>query len=232
MEIVSGIHEIDGVPIVNCYIIISGKNLILVDTGMPGNFNRVVNYIKKLGKAPSDLKYILLTHSDVDHIGCALKLKEYTGAKVAIHEAEVPVLKGEQKFKTVNHWLNPLVGWFMGRAHFQPLEPDIVLSSTGSQIEDWQVVSTPGHTPGSVCFYQPGKTIFAGDALRTNSKGVPRPISSWICIDPALARKSLRIIAGLDFETLLPGHGAPLVGQASSGYAKWSTGFPADWVAS
>jgi hydroxyacylglutathione hydrolase len=215
LEIVPGIHEIDGVPIVNCYLIISGKSLILVDTGMPGNFNRVVNYIKKLGKSPSDLKYILLTHSDVDHIGCALKLKEFTGAKVAIHAAEVPVLKGKQKFKTVNNWLGPLVGWFMGRAHYRPLEPDIVLNSS-SQIEDWQVISTPGHTPGSVCFYQPGRNIFAGDALRTNSKGVPRPISSRICLDPALAKKSLRIIAGLDFETLLPGHGSPVVGQASS----------------
>jgi hydroxyacylglutathione hydrolase len=215
LEIVPGIHEIDDVPIVNCYLVISGKSLTLVDTGMPGNFNRVVNYIRKLGKNPSDLKYILLTHSDVDHIGCALKLKEFTGAKVAIHAAEVPVLIGKQKFKTVNNWLGPLVGWFMGRAHYRPLEPDIVLNSS-SQIEDWQVISTPGHTPGSICFYQPGKNIFVGDALRTNSKGVPRPISNRICIDPALARKSLRIIAGLDFETLLPGHGAPLVGQGSS----------------
>ncbi len=215
MEIVPGIHEIDGVPIVNCYLIISGKSLILIDTGMPGNYNRVVNYFKTLGKSPSDLKYILLTHSDLDHIGCALKLKESTGAKVGIHKADAPVLAGKQQFKTVNNWLSPLVGWFMGRAHYRPFEPDIVFNN-GSQIEGWQVISTPGHTPGSICFYQPGKSIFVGDALRTNSKGVPRPISSRICLDPVLARKSLRTIAALEFDTLLPGHGAPLVGQASS----------------
>ena len=43
MEIISGIHKIDGVRGANCYLVISGTEMLVIDTGMPGNGNRIIN---------------------------------------------------------------------------------------------------------------------------------------------------------------------------------------------
>jgi hydroxyacylglutathione hydrolase len=215
MEIVSGIHRIDGIKGVNCYLIASREHLLMIDTGLPGQEQRSLKYIEMKGWKPTDISYIILTHADIDHIGCARRLREMTGAKVAIHGGDIPIITGGQDFKTINSCFSPLVKLVMKGMHFQPLEPDIILSD-GDQIEGWHIVHTPGHTPGSICVYQPGLHIFVGDALRTNSKQVARPISRRICVDLALVRKSLTAISNLQYSNLFPGHGAPIIGQGAS----------------
>jgi glyoxylase-like metal-dependent hydrolase (beta-lactamase superfamily II) len=226
LEIVPGIHKIDRVSGVNCYLIVQESGLLVIDTGIPGNEDRIAGYVKRLGRSPRDIKYIILTHADIDHIGCAAELRDLTGARVAVHKADVPVLTGKQKFKTVNNFLSPLVGLAMDMLHFHPFEPDIVFED-GYRIDDWQIVSTPGHTPGSVCIYQPGQSIFVGDAMRTSSKSIPRPISLRICLDLEQVRRSLFTIASLDYRDLFPGHGAPMLGHASQEIqeylARWQT---------
>jgi hydroxyacylglutathione hydrolase len=214
LEIVPGIHKIDGVTGVNSYLVENDETLLVVDTGIPGNAEKIVKYIEKIGKRPSDVRYIVLTHSDIDHIGSTLELKQMTGAKVAIHASDGPVMSGRQKFKTHMTPLGPLVGFIMSLMGFHPLEPDILLGE-GSEIAGWQVVHAPGHTPGCICLYIPGKAIFVGDALRTNSAGKPRPVSPRVTLDNALARKSIAKIAALDFPVLLSGHGAPMTENAS-----------------
>jgi hydroxyacylglutathione hydrolase len=214
MELVAGIHKIDGIRGVNCYLVVNPGKLIIIDTGVPGKAQIILNYVKRQGYHPSDVKYIFLTHADIDHVGCARELRELTGARVAIHDQDIPVLTGKQKFKTINNFLSPAVGLLMNLMHFEPLEPDIVFKD-GSQIEGWQIIYTPGHTPGSVCIFRPGKIIFTGDVLRTSSRGKPRPISRRICADLELARKSLITLASLNYEVLLPGHGAPITKGAS-----------------
>jgi hydroxyacylglutathione hydrolase len=214
MEIVPGIHIIDGIREVNCYLIINGESLLLIDTGVPGQAKKAVSYLHKLGKKLESIRYIILTHADIDHIGSALDLKKMTGAKVAIHSGDAPVLTGRQKFKTMNNCLGPAVGLVMRMMRFQPLEPDIVLKN-GDQIEGWQIIHTPGHTRGSICLYQPGQHIFVGDALRTGATGIPRPISRRICVDLRQTGESLSLIANLNYINLFPGHGAPITGQGA-----------------
>ena len=81
-------------------------------------------------------------------------------------------------------------------------------------IEDLIIVPTPGHTKGSVSVHMPGKAIFAGDALGVDSRGNPRPIFRFN-LDAAKAHASIKIIASLDFDALLPGHRIPIVTGAS-----------------
>ena len=64
--------------------------------------------------------------------------------------------------------------------------------------------------------YLPGKVIFVGDALRSDSKGNPKPPSRNFSADIAQAKASLIAISQLEFDILLPGHGAPVIGRASS----------------
>lgn len=215
MEIVPGIHKIDGVRFVNSYLVVNSGGMFLVDTGMPGNGPKIIRYIQKLGRKPSDIKYIFLTHADIDHVGSAAQLKTSIGSKLAIHAADSRVLAGQERFKPYKGSLP--VKWAAAlwvRLAFHPIKPDLILND-GFVFEGWRIIHTPGHTLGSVCIYQPGRAIFVGDTLRVDDQGEPRLISRKISIDQEQARKSASCISTLDFDVLLPGHGLPIITNAA-----------------
>jgi hydroxyacylglutathione hydrolase len=214
MEIIPGIHRIDGVRGANAYLVIGEDETLAIDTGMPGNAKRIAAYIEGLGKNLSDIKFIILTHADIDHAGSAAELKRMTGARLAIHADDAPILRGKQSFKTIRGPLGFIFRLAMSFMRYHPAEPDIILS-TDSEIEGFRIIHVPGHTNGSICVYKPGKVIFAGDALKSDSSGNPEPPSRMVSLDEAKARASLVTISALDFDTLLPGHGAPVIGNAS-----------------
>ena len=97
MEIIPGVHKIDGVTGANCYLVTSGQEMVLIDTGMRGSSRKVAKYLAKLGKNLSDIKYIFITHADLDHIGGAAEMKKSTGAKLVIHAGDAGVLAGMDK---------------------------------------------------------------------------------------------------------------------------------------
>jgi hydroxyacylglutathione hydrolase len=214
MEIIPGIHRIDGVRGANAYLVIGEDETLVIDTGMPGNAKRITAYVEGLGKNLSDIKFIILTHADIDHIGSAAELKRMTGAKLAIHADDASILSGKQSFKTIRGPLGFIFKPAMRLIRCHPVEADVILSAD-SEIEGFKIIHVPGHTNGSICVYKPGKVIFVGDALRSDSSGKPKPPSRISCLDDVKARASLTTISALDFDTLLPGHGAPVVGNAS-----------------
>jgi hydroxyacylglutathione hydrolase len=97
MRLTDGVYKVDGVRVANVYLVAIDDGLLLVDTGMPGNAKRIVAFIESIGRHAADLRYIILTHCDLDHIGSVAALKELTGARVAIHELDGAVLAGEQR---------------------------------------------------------------------------------------------------------------------------------------
>jgi hydroxyacylglutathione hydrolase len=87
MEILPGIHQVDGVN-ANSYFVI-GDEIMLIDTGMPRNAKKILDYLHNtLGRNPSDIKTIVLTHYHLDHTGNLFDLKEITKAKVAVHHED------------------------------------------------------------------------------------------------------------------------------------------------
>jgi hydroxyacylglutathione hydrolase len=214
MEIIPGIHRIDGIRGAHAYLVIGEDETLVIDTGMPGNAKKIAAYIERLGKNLSDIKFIILTHADIDHIGSAAELKRMTGARLAIHADDAPILRGKQSFKTIRGPLGFILKLAMRLIRYLPIEPDIILGAD-SEIEGFRIIHVPGHTNGSICVYKPGKVIFVGDALRSDSSGNPKPIFWISSLDKAKARASLTTIATFDFDTLLTGHGAPVVGNAS-----------------
>jgi hydroxyacylglutathione hydrolase len=214
MEIIPGIHRIDGVRGANAYLVIGENGMLVIDIGMPGNTKRIAAYVERLEEDLSDIKLIVLTHADLDHIGSAAELKRMTGAKLAIHADDAPILRGKESFKTIRGPLGFILKPAMRLIRCHPAEPDIILSAD-SEIEGFRIIHVPGHTNGSICIYKPGKVIFVGDALRSDSRGNPKPPSRISSLDDAKARASLVTISALDFDTLLPGHGAPVLGNAS-----------------
>ncbi|GAI70611.1 unnamed protein product, partial [marine sediment metagenome] len=136
----------------NCYIVGSESNKegMIIDPGDEAEV--ILSQVKDLGLA---IKFIVLTHGHIDHIGALKEVKEATGAGVAIHTDEAKSLQ-EQPLSTL-----------LGLAYPTPLPPDRLLQDGDSlDIGDvhFLVLHTPGHSPGGICLSGEG-VVFSGDTL-------------------------------------------------------------------
>lgn len=152
------------------------------------------------------IEKILLTHSHWDHIADVAALKAATGAKVFVHaeDAENVRKPGADKLKA----MLPVEG----------VEPDELLSD-GQVVEvgqlKWEVLHTPGHSPGCVCFYLADeKVLLSGDTLFRGAFGT-------LSVPTADAKRmwpSLKRLAKLPLDTrVIPGHGK----QTTLGREQW-----------
>ena len=150
----------------NAYLIAADgqKTCAVVD---PGEAEPVLAALKAEGLG---CEAILLTHGHFDHIGGVREIKDATGAKIYIHEADAGMLMSNRMSLAV------LIGSMIPSA-----EPDVLLqggetlSIAGLNIH---VIHTPGHTKGGVCFAVEGEgvlltgdTLFHTDAGRTDFPG-------------------------------------------------------------
>jgi glyoxylase-like metal-dependent hydrolase (beta-lactamase superfamily II) len=224
MEIVPGIHQIDGVN-GNCYVIVR-DGLILIDTGLPRTSKKILGYIQEtLKRGPSEISTIILTHYHIDHTGNVYVLKNLSGAKVAIHEADADFVSGRKPQPAPKGGLGMLIrilGIFF-RSKF--VEPDIRLKN-GDTIAGLTCLHTPGHTPGSTCLFDPvSKVLFCGDILRYDGvkiTGAPPQFT----LDMGEAERSIKMITALDFDILLSGHGIPLKHGAAEKVRTYAKSLP------
>jgi len=220
MELGRGIHLIPKIRGANTYAVTEDlpgdHHVTLIDTGMPGNAAKIVDFVKSLSKEPMASCTIVITHPDIDHAGSVAELKEKLGiAKVAIHEADAPRLAGEKPLREVRGLIGLLFKVMSPFMKFKPVMPDILLKD-GERVDGLSVIHTPGHTQGSICLHSERlKAMFVGDALRTDRNGNPILPSAALAFDFEEAKKSVRKIASYEFELLLPGHGPPILADAS-----------------
>ncbi len=186
----------------NAYILEYENGAVLVDPGAD-----VERITEALGGKPC--LTVLLTHAHVDHIGAVAALQR-AGAKVALHEADLPLLRGPGNLAAA-----------MGLP-LEPFEPDVLLQ--GGEVlplgvGEVRVLHTPGHTAGSVC-YAIGDLLFSGDTLFYDSVGR----TDFPSGDPSALQNSLRnVLFKLEGDyTVYPGHGPAttlLREKASNPYA-------------
>ena len=146
-------HEI----FANCYLLVDEKTgeSAIVD---PAYFNDdISDAFDEAGMG--ELKYILLTHGHFDHIFGVHGLKEATGAQVVIHKDDADFLLDPAKSLADRNFPEPQL----------PVEADIKVID-GDELflgeEKITVVSTPGHTMGSVCYIiDNDRVIISGDTL-------------------------------------------------------------------
>ena len=189
------------------YLVATEDGLLLVDTGMPGNARRILSFIDGIGRKPSALRDIVVTHCDIDHVGSVAELKRLTGARVAIHELDAPVLSGEQR---------PQKGGLVMVAlyrllRFRPVAPDLRLRD-GDTIGGLHVMHVPGHTAGSIALVRDDGVVFSGDALLSDKDGNVLPPDPRLAFDRARALASAAMITARHATLLLTGHGAPVSG--------------------
>jgi glyoxylase-like metal-dependent hydrolase (beta-lactamase superfamily II) len=218
MEVVPGLHWVERIWDTKVYILVEQDRLVVIDAATPGRAGAVWRALEVLGFPPQAVDEIWLTHGDIDHMGSLAALQAGSGASVVVHHADAPLVDGN-----ADRELGPLplastyqrlFNWAI--RHMFRYQPARVLHPVedGDERAGWQVIHTPGHTPGSVCFYHPGrKVIIVGDALnhRRGQLGAPPPMFTP---DMAQAHESIRRIATLDFDVCCFGHGPPLVEDA------------------
>jgi len=216
VEIVRGIRLLPDFR-ANVYLLL-GERITLVDTGWPRNAKRILSYLSSLGYEPSDVSNIVLTHCHIDHCGGAAEVKERTKATVAAHRNDVGCIYGVASYPTPRGILGVALRIVKPFLRLQPVEVDLPLSD-GMEVPNsggLRVIYTPGHTEGSICLYHPKlKVLFSGDTVICEGGEVREPAEST-SINPSEVRRSVKKLSALDFESILPGHGAPIVHNASS----------------
>ena len=87
MKIIDNVYLVPGV-MANPYILVDTDGLTLIDTGIPHSEKKILAYVASLGKSAHDVKRILITHSDLDHVGSLAALKKATGAHTCASKIE------------------------------------------------------------------------------------------------------------------------------------------------
>lgn len=184
----------------SAYLIDTGDGLVLIDCGSADGYELIVENIKKCGFNPADIIAILGTHGHYDHVGAAAFFVRDYGTKLYLHKADTEqVEKGDALATSAS---------LLYRREFPPCVVAGSLQDGQSFVYpnlSIEVLHTPGHTPGSVCFciQVDGLSILlAGDTLWGG-------FSVHIGSDEEQWRSSLAKLCSRSFDLLSFGHTAP-----------------------
>lgn len=231
MEIVPGIHKVDGTRAGHAYLVEGAECLALIDTGLARSTDAVLRAIASLGRRPEDLREIVITHCHADHMGSLAEIAERTGAQVCVHAGDAAIVRGEQpmpefRARGVFGWVASRVsGMIMGKPP-KPSRVDRELQD-GDELEvgDLKVVHTPGHTAGHIALHMPSKrALFVGDAIFNFPVLGLRPPAAMVSVDTAQAKESIRKLASLEPDIICFGHGSVLTQGAAARLHRFAKG--------
>jgi glyoxylase-like metal-dependent hydrolase (beta-lactamase superfamily II) len=190
------------------YIFDAGESLIVFDTGI--NSKATLAELQRLHIDPKQVKNVLLTHSDRDHVG---GLAAFPNAKVYLPKAEVAMLDRSTPR-------------FFGLMHNKPLpvkhellDDNQVLAIGNASIK---CLSTPGHTLGSMSYLVNNSVLVVGDILNLKQGKVVMD-RGFMQLDKTKQRESILKLSQLN--------GVSLLCTAHSGYTKDFVGAMRDWAA-
>jgi glyoxylase-like metal-dependent hydrolase (beta-lactamase superfamily II) len=214
--------------VVNAFVIDLGHDgLILVDAGTPTDARAILDAVGELGRRPTDVRHILVTHCHADHAGGLAELKEATGAPAYMHPADAEMVRVGRALRPLTPAPGPLnraVFWFFLRNGPETL-PATAVEHEVTDGEDLplaggiRAVHVPGHCAGQLAFLWPrhGGVLFAADAA-TNVAGLLGLSPGYEDLEGG--KRSAKKLAGLDFEVACVGHGRTIRRGASARFRK------------
>ena len=173
----------------NCYLIQGRDNQTLYIIDPACDAQKIIECAEHF--FTFDKSIILLTHAHADHIGAVKQLiDELNVAEIMLDDNDIEL------YQSPMNTIPPI--W--------PLQHDLPQTVNAHDCIDFQVIRTPGHTPGGVCYYFPEeKILFSGDTLFYRSVGrTDLPGGSDVILTASVREK----IYTLDGDTVVyPGHG-------------------------
>lgn len=216
-RLAEGVYRLESTGFVNAYLIVGDRDLTLVDAGPERRFPDIVAELKANGYSFNDVGRVVVTHAHADHAGGLYPLLEARPVKVFAHPAEAPVLARRERTAPLSAPLGGLLYAAFDRVLGRGPVDSTLPADSGTPVRglpQWQVLHTPGHTPGSISLYEPVRQILlCGDALAV-SDGKVRAVPDWLHHDPALARKTVVMLGKMDVDILGCGHGEEVRGGA------------------
>jgi glyoxylase-like metal-dependent hydrolase (beta-lactamase superfamily II) len=221
MRLAPDLHRI-GSDVVNVYLVEDAAGVTIVDAGLPGQWRELERELTQIGRSLDEVRGIVLTHGDTDHIGFAERLRQQKGIGVRVHELDAARARGEVK-KPNAGWgpikVRPLVKflWYSARHGGFRIPPvrEVITFADGDVLDlpgSPRIIHVPGHTPGSVAVHVPAvNALFVGDAMTTGNvlTGESGPRPAPFTLDPEAALASLAKLEAVPATWVLPGHGAP-----------------------
>jgi glyoxylase-like metal-dependent hydrolase (beta-lactamase superfamily II) len=213
-------HRI-GNELVAAYLVDTPEGVTIIDAGLPGHYGELLTELRSIGRTVDDVRGVILTHGDTDHIGFAERLRREHGVPIYEHAADAARARGEEK--TTPAWGKMKLGAtarFMAYAmrkggprtrfltEVVPITAGRTLDLPGAP----RVIAMPGHSPGSIAIHVPvADAVFVGDALTTRHvlTGARGPAPAPFTDEPELALESLTALLPTKATWVLPGHGTP-----------------------
>ncbi|AOR35912.1 MBL fold metallo-hydrolase [Streptomyces fodineus] len=214
-------------PVGQAYLWCDDDQVTLIDTGILGVGPAIADAVTALGRAPGDVRRIVLTHFHEDHAGGAGEFAALSGAEVLAHHLDAPFVRGELPgpLPRFEEWELPIHA--EAARHLPegtPVPPAAVTSMSDGDVLDFgggaRVIHVPGHTDGSIALFLPaGGVLFTGDTVAAS------PVDGSVIpgvfnLDRPQVLASLGRLAELDADVACFGHGDAVVGGAAAALRK------------
>jgi len=204
----------------NCYLIRGRDGHILIDTGAAILQRPLLRGLERAGCQRGDLRLVVLTHADIDHVGNCAYLQREFGARVGMHETEARTIDSGDPHCHRKATPDRLPRLFralavLGRpfSSFECFEADIFLADgqdLAPQGIEASILSLPGHSKGSIGVLTNDGDLFCGDLFWSYGR---RPRLHPLVDDLPAARESLNRLKSLPLRIVYPGHGRPFSGD-------------------
>jgi hydroxyacylglutathione hydrolase len=198
----------------NVHLVV-GKGTVLIDSGSPGEADRILDWIEGLGLPAPDT--IFLTHGHADHAGSAAELRRRTGARLCLAPGDWKMVAAGQNEQLGPVRLSAVLLQHLVPARLEPFVPDVPLDGSVAMDDlglDATLIATPGHTAGSVSLiFADGQAVIGDVLMGGNMGGLLRPHkprAHYFAQDAIENRKSLSRLLSHGAKKLHVGHGGPL----------------------
>jgi glyoxylase-like metal-dependent hydrolase (beta-lactamase superfamily II) len=218
IEIRPNLHQLT-FPVGQVYLWCDGDAVTLVDTGLHGCSQEIAHALRSLGLGPADVCRVVITHFHDDHTGSVAEVATWGEVQVLAHALDAPFIRRDRPGpppKVTEH----------ERALYDLIASDMVVAPSARVDRELQdgdvldfgggarVISTPGHTDGSIALHLPAAgVLFTGDTVVNYDGGTRLGVFN---LDRGQALASFRRLAELDVEIACVGHGDPVLGNASA----------------
>ncbi|WP_259070579.1 MBL fold metallo-hydrolase [Mucilaginibacter sp. X4EP1] len=224
-KITDNVYQFDP-GMVNCFVIDDSGSITLIDTGFTGSEEKIFKGLAGIGRKPTDIKQIILTHLHPDHSGAAAAIQNMLHIPVYASYKDGELIKQGIGMRESMIRMPGLISWLVfnlvlkkAPKVIQPVN-DIIDLADGQILpilSGLKVIYTPGHSAGHISLLLEKQQVLIAADICMNTNGLDYSI---LYEDVPLAKQTLKNISKYNFDIGCFGHGKPLMTNANEKMSK------------